>query len=347
MEPLLFTMIASLNVLVAVFLGRIPAKRGSFPVVMGILSLAVLDMASALTYFMGMPLDPSRLSLIVIASSQILFLSGYGGAFQKGMYVILFAVASAMVSVATFSPTSVGALVLSLFHPLLNLVGSLHRRPAFTSKPLKGRQLYIGVDEFNTEVLIILSLLAISLSSSAPKWTGIASLLLSSAVFTLIAVRSFSGSVISIQSGTSGNNERSSSSVSMKKELKEQEANNVGKELFDRSCRYMEEKKPYLVESFSMQDLARAMFTNIVYMSKTINMQTGANFKRFVNSYRVSYAQALFRKDPNISLTELFHLSGFANSATFNNAFKAICDESPSSWCRRERLKLLRGKTEK
>lgn len=347
MEPLLFTMIASLNVLVALFIGRIPRKRGSFPVVMGILSLAVLDVASALTIFIGMPLSPLRLSLIIIASSEILFLSSYGGLLQRRVYAIFFAVVSVMIVTVVFAPPAPGALALSMFHPLLNLIGNISRRPAFLTKPLKGRPLYIGVDDFNTEVLIILSLLAVSISFSAPKWTSVASLLLSTAVFTVIAVRSFSGSVITILSDISDHSEQSSSSDPMQGDHKEREANNVGKELFDRCRRYMDEKKPYLVESFSMQDLSRAMFTNIVYMSRTINTMTGANFKRFVNSYRIGYAQALFKKDPNISLTELCHLSGFANSATFNNAFKAICDESPSSWCRRERLKLLRGKTEK
>ena len=32
--------------------------------------------------------------------------------------------------------------------------------------------------------------------------------------------------------------------------------------LYDRCCRYMTERRPYLVESFSLQDLANAVYTN-------------------------------------------------------------------------------------
>ena len=44
------------------------------------------------------------------------------------------------------------------------------------------------------------------------------------------------------------------------------------RELFARCCRYMELRKPFLVESFSLDDLAMAMFTNKLYLSQTIKI---------------------------------------------------------------------------
>ena len=48
--------------------------------------------------------------------------------------------------------------------------------------------------------------------------------------------------------------------------------------LYDRCCRYMADRKPFLVESFSLGDLASVLFTNKVYLSKTINYYSGKNF---------------------------------------------------------------------
>ena len=53
--------------------------------------------------------------------------------------------------------------------------------------------------------------------------------------------------------------------------------------LYDRCCRYMTEYKPFLVESFSLQDLANALYTNKGYLSKTINHFSGRNFRTYVN----------------------------------------------------------------
>ena len=47
--------------------------------------------------------------------------------------------------------------------------------------------------------------------------------------------------------------------------------------LYDRCCRYMAERKPFLVESFTLADLSRALYTNRVYLSKTINYFSGKN----------------------------------------------------------------------
>ena len=42
--------------------------------------------------------------------------------------------------------------------------------------------------------------------------------------------------------------------------------------LYDRCCRYMMERRPFLVESFSLRDLANAVFTNRAFLSKTIKI---------------------------------------------------------------------------
>ena len=109
--------------------------------------------------------------------------------------------------------------------------------------------------------------------------------------------------------------------------------------LYDRCCRYMADRKPFLVESFSLGDLANVLYTNRVYLSKTINYYSGKNFRSYINYYRVMYAMELFRKNKSLTVTELGSLAGFHSGTTFNQAFKAVMKESPSTWCARLRKK--------
>ena len=109
--------------------------------------------------------------------------------------------------------------------------------------------------------------------------------------------------------------------------------------LYDRCCRYMTERKPFLVESFTLQDLANAVFTNKVYLSKTINRFSGKNFRQYVNYYRVMYAMELFRKSMGLRIIELAQLSGFRSDTSFLRNFKEVMGEKPSEWCSRMRRK--------
>ena len=109
--------------------------------------------------------------------------------------------------------------------------------------------------------------------------------------------------------------------------------------LYDRCCRYMAERKPFLVETFSLNDLAAALFTNKVYLSKTINYYSGKNFRSYVNHYRVMYAMEIFRRNKALTVSQLGALAGFRSGNTFNAAFKDVMKESPSTWCARLRKK--------
>ncbi len=109
--------------------------------------------------------------------------------------------------------------------------------------------------------------------------------------------------------------------------------------LYDRCCRYMAERKPFLVESFTLNDLAAALFTNKVYLSKAINYYSGRNFRSYINYYRVMYAMEIFRNNKALTVSQLGSLAGFRSNTTFNTAFKSVMQESPSTWCARLRKK--------
>lgn len=113
--------------------------------------------------------------------------------------------------------------------------------------------------------------------------------------------------------------------------------------LYDKCCKYMAERKPFLVESFSLRDLASALYTNKAYLSKTINYFAGKNFRHFLNHYRVMYAMDLFRRDSHLRVSDLAELSGFHSTTTFTQSFREVMKETPSAWCARVRTrKILR-----
>ena len=119
------------------------------------------------------------------------------------------------------------------------------------------------------------------------------------------------------------------------KDAREEDAD---QDIFDRCCNYMESKKPYLVPSFSLDDLSNAVYANKMYVSRCINNIYGHNFRHFVNGYRVRYAMELFKMNKSLRVTELADMSGFNSPGTFSLSFKLMNGgESPAHWCARVR----------
>lgn len=102
--------------------------------------------------------------------------------------------------------------------------------------------------------------------------------------------------------------------------------------LYKRIVMYMEEKRPYLSQTFDMSYLADRMLTNKLYLSKTINILSGRNFRQFVNYYRVRRAMELFKEDPRLKINEVSEMSGFRTSVSFNMAFKMNTGKTPTEW---------------
>lgn len=115
------------------------------------------------------------------------------------------------------------------------------------------------------------------------------------------------------------------------------ESSAIDQFLYDRCCRYMTDRRPFLVPSFTLQDLANAVFTNKAYLSKTINHYSGKNFRQYVNYYRVMYSMELFRNNMSLRVTQLSELSGFRSETSYFQSFKKVMGESPSAWCARMR----------
>lgn len=102
--------------------------------------------------------------------------------------------------------------------------------------------------------------------------------------------------------------------------------------LYDKLCRLMEEKEPYLDPELKISDLSTMLFTNKVYLSRTINVMSGLNFNQYINSFRVEYAKNLMKKDPRLQVQEVAILAGFQTAASLNMAFKLFQGVTPGRY---------------
>lgn len=105
--------------------------------------------------------------------------------------------------------------------------------------------------------------------------------------------------------------------------------------IFDRLKKFFEEEHPFLDPDLSISDVSRSLFTNKAYLSRTINLYTGRNFRQYVNYHRIRYAVGLFHSDPSLKVADLAERSGFHTVNSFNMAFRLYMNMNPGEWCRK------------
>lgn len=115
-------------------------------------------------------------------------------------------------------------------------------------------------------------------------------------------------------------------------------------DIYSRLVTLFETEKIYLDSELTINDVGKVIFTNKLYISRAISKFTGRNFCQFVNYYRISHSVQLFRGNPDLKVVELANQSGFNSTVSYSMAFRLYMSESPSDWCRKEKLKLVRRK---
>lgn len=117
-------------------------------------------------------------------------------------------------------------------------------------------------------------------------------------------------------------------------EVKTQQPSQERSELLQKLLTYMEEKKPYLAEGITISDLAGQLNINRNQLSALINNNTGENFYKFINRYRVEEVKRIF-SDParqNYTILAMAYEAGFPSKSSFNNIFKNFTGFTPTEY---------------
>jgi AraC-like DNA-binding protein len=96
----------------------------------------------------------------------------------------------------------------------------------------------------------------------------------------------------------------------------------------------MNEEKPYLDSSLTLQKLAGMIGISPQHLSQTINERMNKNFFDFVNCYRIKEAKRLL-VDPRGELLTILAIAeevGFNSKSAFNTAFKRITGMTPTEY---------------
>ena len=104
--------------------------------------------------------------------------------------------------------------------------------------------------------------------------------------------------------------------------------------LSERLREYMKKEKPYLNQSLTLKDLAKAMDTYPHYITQVLNTIFNQNFYDFVNEYRVEEAERQLTAPSKAKFTilSIAYDCGFNSKATFNRVFKEKKGVTPSEY---------------
>lgn len=108
----------------------------------------------------------------------------------------------------------------------------------------------------------------------------------------------------------------------------------IKSELIERIVQVMEEEKPYLVHTLTLDELAERIPINARALSMIINRHFNRNFFEFVNFYRIEEAKKML-SDQNCMDKSVLNIMldvGFNSKAAFNTFFKKFVGLTPSQY---------------
>lgn len=125
-----------------------------------------------------------------------------------------------------------------------------------------------------------------------------------------------------------------------KKDELEDAATPVKYRLSEKYCQEMEaklidmiqEKKLYLEEHITMNDLTEIMHTNKNYLSEVIARSKYQSFYKLINTMRINHACDMLREDPSAKLEMVALASGFSSGSAFSQVFKRLKEVSPKEY---------------
>jgi AraC-like DNA-binding protein len=97
--------------------------------------------------------------------------------------------------------------------------------------------------------------------------------------------------------------------------------------------RHVEKTKIYLNTELTLEDLSERTRLPKHHITQVLNEKMKKNFYSFINEYRIIEASRLLREhSKSVNMLSLAIDCGFNSKSSFNNYFKKIMQETPSSY---------------
>lgn len=94
----------------------------------------------------------------------------------------------------------------------------------------------------------------------------------------------------------------------------------------------MDVNKTYLDETLTLNGLSQDLDITPHQLSEMLNLRLKVSFKKYINTYRLQYAQELLTKESHRSILDIAYSSGFRSKSAFNHSFKSINGITPSEY---------------
>lgn len=102
--------------------------------------------------------------------------------------------------------------------------------------------------------------------------------------------------------------------------------------IYRRILTIMDERKPFLKDTYYITDLCDDVGANKAFVSNVINVYSGRNFRQFINYYRIKYALKLMKENPSGLIMDTALKCGFHSVVSFNMAFRLNMHMTPSDY---------------
>jgi len=104
--------------------------------------------------------------------------------------------------------------------------------------------------------------------------------------------------------------------------------------LYNSIIEYLEKKKPFKNPNFNARELAKALNSNVNYISRAISAGGGGDFHTILNRFRINYAKSMLDSGAmkKYTIDYIYTEAGYKYRSTFNAAFKLITGMTPSDY---------------
>lgn len=82
----------------------------------------------------------------------------------------------------------------------------------------------------------------------------------------------------------------------------------------------------------SLRAVARRFAVSEEHLTRSFTREMGISFYQYVLLQRTAEAKRLLREAPDLSISDIAHMIGFASSSHFSRQFRALTEESPSAY---------------